>query len=195
QKLGIQVLPSPDMMAIMGAKDTLFKVAMLSIGSEDMLSHYTANEFATGFKKSLALQLRGIQAEQRLVMRGHHHKATWQLMHFTRCDGIYGLEGVFATGFKKSLAFQPHGIKQSRGSLAIMNVGSEDMLPYVTAKADFKKMPAFQPRGMKQSRGVDGHEGHTLQGLEDRLAHFTMEKSAAGVKKMSYGLRAIVEFD
>ena len=75
-------------------------------------------------------------------MRGHldHHKATCQLMHFTRCDGIYGLEGQAvqggpiehrfggradtlaqftieesATGFK-SLAFQPHGIKQSRGS-------------------------------------------------------------------------------
>ena len=42
-KLGIQVLPSPDMMAIMGAKDTLFKVAMLRIG------------------KSLAFQLRGIK--------------------------------------------------------------------------------------------------------------------------------------
>ena len=34
------------------------------------------------------------EAEQRLVRRGHldHHKATWQLMHFTRYDGVYGLE-------------------------------------------------------------------------------------------------------
>ena len=36
-------LPSLDMTAIMGCK-----VAMLSIGSEDMLALYTANEFATG---------------------------------------------------------------------------------------------------------------------------------------------------
>ena len=60
-KLGIQVLPSPDMMAIMGAKDALCKVAMLSIGSEDMLAYYTAHEFASGFKQSLAFQLRGIK--------------------------------------------------------------------------------------------------------------------------------------
>ena len=55
-KLGIQVLPSPNMMAIMGCK-----VAMLHIGSEDMLAYYTANAFVTGFRKSLAFQLRGIK--------------------------------------------------------------------------------------------------------------------------------------
>ena len=45
-KLGIQVLPSPGMMAIMDAKDTLCKVTLLSIRSEDMLADYTADEFA-----------------------------------------------------------------------------------------------------------------------------------------------------
>ena len=45
-KLGIQVLPSPDMMAIMDAKGTLCKVTLLSIRSEDMLADYTADEFA-----------------------------------------------------------------------------------------------------------------------------------------------------
>eukprot|EP00439_Symbiodinium_sp_Y106_P020558 s3039_g2.t1 len=45
-KLGIQVLPSPDMMATMDAKDTLCKVTLLSIRSEDMLADYTADEFA-----------------------------------------------------------------------------------------------------------------------------------------------------
>ena len=92
-KLGIQVLPSPDMMAIMDAKDTLCKVTLLSIPSEDMLADYTADEFATGFKKRPAFQLR--DAAQRLVMRGHldHQAATWQLMPFPRCDGVHGLEG------------------------------------------------------------------------------------------------------
>ena len=42
-KLGIQVLPSPGMMAIMDAKDTLCKVTLLSIRSEDMLADYTAD--------------------------------------------------------------------------------------------------------------------------------------------------------
>ena len=86
-KLGIQVLPSPDMMATMDAKDTLCKVTLLSIRSEDMLADYTADELRTGFKKRPAFQLRG--------MRGHldHHAATWQLMPFTRCDGVYELEG------------------------------------------------------------------------------------------------------
>ena len=45
-KLGIQVLPSPDMMASMDAKGTLCKVTLLSIPSEDMLADYTADEFA-----------------------------------------------------------------------------------------------------------------------------------------------------
>ena len=72
-------------------------------------------------------------------MRGHpdYQAATWQLMPFTRCDGVYGLEGhavqsghiehwpgghartIHHEGvcawLQKSLAFQPHGIKQSRG--------------------------------------------------------------------------------
>ena len=60
-KLGIQVLPSPDMMAIMDAKGTLCKVTLLSIRSEDMLADYTADEFATGFKKRPAFQLRSIK--------------------------------------------------------------------------------------------------------------------------------------
>ena len=51
-KLGIQVLPSLDVMAIVDANDTLCQVAM-----EDMLAYYTADEFATGFKKRPAFQL------------------------------------------------------------------------------------------------------------------------------------------
>ena len=60
-KLGIQVLPSPDMMAIMDAKDMLCKVTMLRIRSEDMLAYDMADEFGTGFKKRPAFQLRGIK--------------------------------------------------------------------------------------------------------------------------------------
>ena len=65
-KLGSQILPcfSPNLMAIMGCK-----VAMLSTGSEDMLAYYTANEFATGFKKSLAFLLCGIKQSSRTEAR------------------------------------------------------------------------------------------------------------------------------
>ena len=45
---------------IMDAKDTVCQVAMLSIRSEDMLAYYTADQFATGFKKRPAFELRGI---------------------------------------------------------------------------------------------------------------------------------------
>ena len=44
----------------MDVKDTVCQVAMLSIRSEDMLAYYTADQFATGFKKRPAFQLRGI---------------------------------------------------------------------------------------------------------------------------------------
>ena len=70
-KLGIQVLLSPDMMAIMDAKDTLCKVTLLRIPSEDMLPDYTADEFAAGFKKRPAFQLRGIKQH-----RGRHARAS-----------------------------------------------------------------------------------------------------------------------
>ncbi|OLP83485.1 hypothetical protein AK812_SmicGene35756 [Symbiodinium microadriaticum] len=137
-KLGIQVLPLPNMMAIMGCK-----VAMLSIGSEETLAYYTANAFATGFKKSLALQLRGIKQN-----RSSSDEGIWMLAHFT-----------VAPGFKKMLAFQLRGIKQSRQARAS---GSPQGLEYTLAHctmeesaAGFKRMLAPQLRGIKQSRGSD----------------------------------------
>ena len=139
-KLGIQVLPSPHMMAIIGAQDTLCEVAMLSICSEDMLawqvrrghldrqiwqlihftrrdgvygleghavqgghifnirledtlSHFTVEEFAAGFKKTMAFRAARHQAEQRLVRRGHLDHQIWQIMHFTRYGGVHGRGG------------------------------------------------------------------------------------------------------
>ena len=123
---------------IMDAKDTLCQVAMLSSRSEDMLAYYTANEFATGFKKRPASQLRGIKQN-----KGSSCKGIWitkrqpgsscpspDVMAFVgskdmlcRVAILYrGWEDTLtqftieesATGFKKSLAFQPRSIKQSK---------------------------------------------------------------------------------
>merc|ERR1719428_1341245 len=58
RKLGIQVWPSPDVMEFMGAKDALVKIATLNIGLEDTLAYYSAAEFNTGFKKTMAFQPR-----------------------------------------------------------------------------------------------------------------------------------------
>ena len=41
---------------LMDEEDTLSKVAMLSVGVDDTLAHYTAEEFAAGFTKTLAFQ-------------------------------------------------------------------------------------------------------------------------------------------
>ena len=84
------------------------------------------------------------QAEQRHVRRGHvdHQTATWQPMHFTRCDVVYGpLEGH---------AVQGGHVEHRCGD------GLEDTLAHLTVAAGFKKTPAFQMRGIKQSRGSSG---------------------------------------
>ena len=61
RKLGIQVWPSPDVMEKMGAKDALCKVATMNIGLEDTLAYYSPEEFAAGFKKTMAFQPRVIK--------------------------------------------------------------------------------------------------------------------------------------
>ena len=71
-KLGIQVLPSPDMIVIMDAIDTLHQVTMLSIRSEGMLAYYTADEFAAVLRKWPAFQLRGIKQ-----IRGSSCEGIW----------------------------------------------------------------------------------------------------------------------
>eukprot|EP00441_Pelagodinium_beii_P046445 CAMPEP_0197620118 /NCGR_PEP_ID=MMETSP1338-20131121/987_1 /TAXON_ID=43686 ORGANISM="Pelagodinium beii, Strain RCC1491" /NCGR_SAMPLE_ID=MMETSP1338 /ASSEMBLY_ACC=CAM_ASM_000754 /LENGTH=492 /DNA_ID=CAMNT_0043189209 /DNA_START=61 /DNA_END=1539 /DNA_ORIENTATION=+ len=58
QKKGISVWPSPDVMTNMGAKDALCKIANLEIGLPDTLAYYTVDEFAAGFKKTMAFQPR-----------------------------------------------------------------------------------------------------------------------------------------
>jgi len=72
RKLGIQVWPSPDVMEQMGAKDALVKVANLNIGLEDTLAYYTENEFAAGFKKTMAFQPRVIKQN-----RGSSGEGIW----------------------------------------------------------------------------------------------------------------------
>jgi len=72
RKAGIQVWPSPDVMEFMGAKDALCKVANLSIGLEDTLAYYSAEEFATGFKKTMKFQPRVIKQN-----RGSSGEGIW----------------------------------------------------------------------------------------------------------------------
>ena len=76
-------------------------------------------------------------------MRGHvdYQAATWQLMPFTRCDGVYGLEGH---------AVQSGHVEHRCGD------GLEDTLAHLTVAAGFKKTPAFQPHGIKPSGGMSG---------------------------------------
>eukprot|EP00933_Yihiella_yeosuensis_P013337 TRINITY_DN12400_c0_g1_i9.p1 TRINITY_DN12400_c0_g1~~TRINITY_DN12400_c0_g1_i9.p1 ORF type:complete len:730 (-),score=214.24 TRINITY_DN12400_c0_g1_i9:297-2429(-) len=72
RKLGIQVWPSPDVMEFMGAKDALCKVANLNIGLEDTLAYYTPEDFATGFKKTMAFQPRVLKQN-----RGSSGEGIW----------------------------------------------------------------------------------------------------------------------
>ena len=78
RKLGIQVWPSPDVMEKMGAKDALCKVATMNIGLEDTLAYYTPEEFAAGFKKTMAFQPRVIKQN-----RGSSGEGIWV------CNGLY----------------------------------------------------------------------------------------------------------
>ncbi|CAE7538942.1 unnamed protein product [Symbiodinium sp. CCMP2592] len=73
-KLGLQIWPSPDVMVLMSTKGTLYKVAMLSTALEDALAYCTVEEFAAGFKKRLALQLRGIKQT-----RGSSGEGDWNI--------------------------------------------------------------------------------------------------------------------
>ena len=95
-KLGIQVSPSPDMMAIMDAKDTLCQVAILSICSEDMLLYYTADEFATGFKKRPAFQPHGIKQSRGSTGQGTEYKASVFCRAFSRI--VHGPSFWFCCG-------------------------------------------------------------------------------------------------
>jgi len=72
RKKGKQVWPSPEVMEQMGSKDALVKVARLNIGLEDTLAYYTPEEFAAGFKKTMAFQPRVIKQS-----RGSSGEGTW----------------------------------------------------------------------------------------------------------------------
>ena len=141
-KLGIQVLPSPDMIAIMDAKGTLCKVTLLSIRSEDMLANYTANEFATGFKKRPAFQLRGIKQN-----RG------------SSCEGMWISKRQPGSSCPSPVVMVFMGSKDMLCRVSISNIGWEDALAPFTineSATSFKKPLAFQPHGIKQSRGPSG---------------------------------------
>jgi glutathione synthase/RimK-type ligase-like ATP-grasp enzyme/predicted nucleic acid binding AN1-type Zn finger protein len=72
RKRNIQVWPSPDVMEFMGAKDALVKVKDLNIGLPDTLAYYSAEEFAAGFKKTMAFQPRVVKQN-----RGSSGEGIW----------------------------------------------------------------------------------------------------------------------
>jgi len=72
RKQGIQVWPSPDVMEFMGAKDALTKIATLTCGLPDTLSHYDAAAFTAGFKKTMKFQPRVIKQN-----RGSSGEGIW----------------------------------------------------------------------------------------------------------------------
>jgi len=72
QNKGIQAWPSPDVMAIMGAKDALCRIAHLSIGLEDTLAYYDAVSFVEGIKKTMAFQPRVLKQN-----RGSSGEGIW----------------------------------------------------------------------------------------------------------------------
>ncbi|CAE7198143.1 PDPK2 [Symbiodinium sp. CCMP2592] len=129
-------------MAIMDAKDTLCKVTLLSIRSEDMLADHTADEFATGFKKRPAFQLRGIKQN-----RG------------SSCEGEWITKRQPSSSCPSPVAMVFTGSKDMLCRVAILNMGWEDSLAPLTIKESatgFKKSLAFRPHGIKQSRGSSG---------------------------------------
>jgi len=72
QKKKIPVWPSPDVMEFMGAKDALTKIRDLNIGMADTGTYFEADEFITGFKKSMKFQPRVIKQN-----RGSSGEGIW----------------------------------------------------------------------------------------------------------------------
>ena len=157
---------SPDVMAFMGSKDMLCSVATLNIGLEDRLAQLTIEESATGFKKSLAFQPHGIKQSR----------------------GSSG-EGIWITKRQPGSACTSPDVEALMGSkdtlckVVMLNIGLEDMLACFTVVASFKKMLAFQPRASSREQARQARASGSTQGLEDMLAHFAMEESAAGIKQ------------
>jgi hypothetical protein len=72
QKKKIPVWPSPDVMEFMGAKDALTKIKDLYIGMADTGTYYEADQFVTGFKKTMKFQPRVIKQN-----RGSSGEGIW----------------------------------------------------------------------------------------------------------------------
>ncbi|OLQ02027.1 hypothetical protein AK812_SmicGene15181 [Symbiodinium microadriaticum] len=131
--------PSPDVMAFVGSKDMLCRVAILNIGWEDTLAQFTIEESATGFKKSLAFQPDGIK--QSKVPSG---------------EGIWTTNRQPGSSYTSPDVLVLMGSKDTLCKVVMLSIGVEDTLAHITMAAGFKKMLAFQPCGIKPSRGSSG---------------------------------------
>ncbi|OLP90871.1 hypothetical protein AK812_SmicGene27501 [Symbiodinium microadriaticum] len=106
---------SPDVLAFMGVSRTLCKLAMLNNGMEDTVVYYTVEEFAAGFKKTLAFQTcvckqnSGSSGEDTLEVcasRTPPSRTEVAMLNFVSQDmfACYMLEEL-AVGFKKTQTF------------------------------------------------------------------------------------------
>ena len=102
-------------MALTGSTDALCRVAILNIGLEDMLAHFTVEEFAAGFKKTMAFQPRGSKQS-----RGSSGDGIWITKSGSSCTSP---DVVVFTDTKGT---------QCR--VAMSNIGLEDTLAYVTVE-------------------------------------------------------------
>ena len=126
---------------IMDAKDTLCQVAMLNSRLEDLLAHYTANEFATGFKKGPASQLRGIKQNKG-----------------SSCKGIWITKRQPGSSCPSPDVMAFVGSKDMLCRVAMLHRGWEDTLAQFTIEESATGFKAFQPHSIKQSK-VSSREG------------------------------------
>ncbi|CAE7461406.1 unnamed protein product [Symbiodinium sp. CCMP2456] len=141
----------------------LCKVDMLSTGVEDTLPHYTVQEFAAGFKKTLAFQTCAKKQDGGSSGKGidlDHQAESWQPLHVTPREGVHGREGHAVQGegiciirrkagnYCTSLVVKVFvGEDDTLSRVATLSIGVEDVLPHYTAEefaAGFKKALAFQ---------------------------------------------------
>ena len=178
----------------------LRKVDMLSIGVEDTLPHYTVEEIAAGFKKTLAFQTCARKQDGGSSGKGivlDHQSESWQPLHFTPRVGVRWREGhvvrrghveqkwrgghageytvkEIVAGFMRTLAFHTCAIKQNRGSasegICLLKRKAENYCTLLVVRGGMGEDDTLNKVAMLSV------------GLEDTLT-YTAEEFAAGLKK------------
>jgi len=172
----------------------------LSTGVEDTLPHYAVQEFAAGFKKTLAFQTCANKQDGGSSDKGFDldlQAESWQPLHFTPREGVHGREGravqgghveqwcgvharyytveEIGAGFMKTLAFHTCAIQQNRGS-------SGEGICIIKRKAGNYRTSLVVRVFMGEDDTLS-MVAMLSSGAEDSLPHHTAEEFAAGFKK------------